>query len=161
MAIYLENQIPEQRKEEFRLFLLAVPEFYNIPENRAVIEEYLSTNDLPYLKDRWCAGYLLNRKRLLTKDQRFRPDDLNGPSKSGRLSVADREAENRKIQQAKDERVAAINSATKRRERKEAEIRIGQYQEYRLGKVDHAATQMARQRMLAELDKSNPKETLC
>jgi hypothetical protein len=158
MPIYYENQTTEQRREEFRLFLLAVPEFHDTPENRQVIETYLDQNNLPFLKDTWAAGFILNRNALVKKPTKLRRDDINLPGRTGKMTTAEKHEEALKIQQQHEDRKTSINNAVKRRERKEAETRIGQYQEYRLGKVDHAATQMARQRMLAELDKTNPRE---
>jgi len=74
------------------------------------------------------------------------------------MTTAEKQEEERKITQAHEDRKAAINRVARQRERREAETRINQYQEYTNGKVNHAKTQTARQRMLAELDKSNPRE---
>ena len=161
MIHYFEGQTEENRTEEIRKFKLACPEYYDCPENLAVLKVYLSNKELPILTDTLAAGFLLSRNSLIKKPTKLRTDDSNAPGRTGRMTTAEKQEEERKISQAHEDRKAAINKVARQRERKEAEIRIGQYQEYRLGKVDHAATQMARQRMLAELDKSNPKETLC
>jgi hypothetical protein len=158
MAIYIENQTAEQRKEEFRLFLLAAPEFYNIPENRAIIEQYLDENNLPFLKDTWAAGFILNRNKLVKKPNKPRLDDANLPGRSGAMTAAEKREEEQKAEQAREDRKSSINKATRQRERREAETRIGQHQEYTNGKVNHARTETARQRMLVELDRTNPRE---
>jgi hypothetical protein len=158
MIHYFEGQTEENRADEIRKFKLVCPEYYDCPENLVVLKQYLAAKDLPILTDTLAAGFLLSRNNLIKKPIKLRTDDSNAPGRTGRMTTAEKQEDERKIAQANEDRKAAINKVARQRERREAETRINQYQEYTNGKVNHAKTQTARQRMLAELDKSNPRE---
>jgi hypothetical protein len=159
MSIYYPpDQTEAQRAEEIRKFKFVCPEYFDTPENLAVLKQYLSASSLPILADTLCAGFLLNRNNLAKKPNKLRIDDVNLPGRTGKMTVIEKREDEQKAEQAREDRKSSINKATRQRERRESEIRIGQHQEYTNGKVNHAKTQTARQGMLAELDRTNPKE---
>jgi len=155
---YFEGQTQQHRDEEYRKFRHLVPEFHNTDSNFEILKAYLAEKDLPFLCDTLSAAFVICRSKLAVKPVKFRTDDINAPGRTGQMTTAEKQEEERKITQAHEDRKAAINRVARQRERREAETRINQYQEYTNGKVNHAKTQTARQRMLAELDKSNPRE---
>jgi hypothetical protein len=159
MSIYYPpDQTEAQRAEEIRKFKFVCPEYFDTPENLAVLKQYLSASSLPILTDTLCAGFLLNRNNLVKKPTKLRLDDSNAPGRTGRATIAEKQAENDRVAKEQADLKAKVNNVVKQRERREAEANIAQHREYRAGRIDWAKTREEQQKMTAELDRTNPRQ---
>jgi hypothetical protein len=153
---YFPGQTEEHRAEEIRQFKLACPEYYDCPENLAILKTYLSEKDLPVLTDTLCAGYLLTRSKLVKKSTKLRLDDANAPGRSGRMTIAEKQADNDRIAKEQADLKAKVNNVVRQRERREAEANIAQHREYRAGRIDWAETREVQAQMTNKLNQANP-----
>jgi hypothetical protein len=89
------------------------------------------------------------------KSVKLRTDDINSPGRTGKLTNAEKQEEERKIAKAREDRKATIDNAATRRARLEAEARIAQHRVVTNGRVNWAATRTEQKRMTDDLNRPN------
>ena len=98
----------------------------------------------------------LDFKILEPKSTKLRPDDSNLPGRSGRMTTAEKQEEEKKVIQAREDRKTALDNTAKRRERLQEEAKIAQHRVVTNGRINWAATRNEQQRMTDQLNRSNP-----